>query len=143
MSFRRWAEISIDALGMINAERRSMALGLPSGQATFRLLATFSFLERDRVWTSVTRRRRRAALRSDGRVRQTVLSDDGVLLACLLVFVGLALLVSVLTLLFWVAGTVPPNLTRSCPEFELCPASAPDGDESLSVNDAVTAGMTQ
>ena len=69
-----------------------------------------------------------------------MLFDDGVLLTFVLVFVGLALLGSVFMLLFWVAGMLTPSLTISCPEFEQCSVPAPDGNESVSVDDAVSGG---
>jgi hypothetical protein len=118
-----------------------MALGLAWGQATFRMLGTVSILQRDRVWKSLTRRRGRVALGSDGGGRRRVAVDDGLLVVSLFVFAGLVVLGSVLMLLSWTAATLPPSMLRSCPEFDLCGAPAPDGNESLSVDDPLTDGL--
>jgi len=48
------------------------------------------------------------------------------LFVCLVVFVGLVVLGSVLMLLFVATATLPPSTLRSCPDFDLCGASAPD-----------------
>ena len=64
--------------------------------------------------------------------------EDGMLFVCLVVFVGLVVLGSVLMLLFWATATLPPSMLRSCPEFDLCGAPARDGNESLSVDDPLT-----
>jgi hypothetical protein len=118
-----------------------MALGLGWGQATFRMLGTMSILQRDRVWKSLTRRRGRVTLGSDGVGRRRVALDDGILFVCLVVFVGLVVLGGVLMLLFQATATLPPSMLRSCPEFDLCGAPAPDGNESLSVDDPLTDGF--
>jgi hypothetical protein len=47
----------------------------------------------------------------------------------------------VLMLLFRATATLPPSMLRSCPEFDLCAAPAPDGNESLSVDDPLTDGF--
>jgi hypothetical protein len=44
----------------------------------------------------------------------------------------------VLMLLFAATATLTPSMVRSCPEFDLCGAPAPDGNESLSVDDPLT-----
>jgi len=118
-----------------------MALGLAWGQATFRMLGTVSILQRDRVWKSLTRRRGRVAPGSDGVGRRQVAFDDGILFVCLFVFVGLVMLGSVLFLLSWVTATLPPSMLKSCPEFDLCGAPAPDGNETLWVDDPLTGGL--
>jgi hypothetical protein len=64
--------------------------------------------------------------------------EDGILFVCLFAFIGLVVLGSVLMLLFWATATFPPSMVRSCPEFDLCGAQAPDGNESLSVDDPLT-----
>jgi hypothetical protein len=117
-----------------------MALGLGWGQATFRMLGTMSILRRDRVWKSLIRRGR-VTLGSDGVGRRRVALDDGILFVCLVVFVGLVVLGGVLMLLFQATATLPPSMLRSCPEFDLCGAPAPDGNESLSVDDPLTDGF--
>jgi hypothetical protein len=48
------------------------------------------------------------------------------LFVCLVVLVGLVVLGSVLMLLFVATATLPPSTLRSCPEFDLCGAPAPD-----------------
>ena len=119
----------------------NMALGLVWGQAAFRILGTMSILQRDRVWKSLARRRGRVTLGSDGVGRRRVAFDDGILFVCLVVFVGLVVLGSVLMLLFGAAATLTSSKLRSCPEFDLCGAPAPDGNESLSADDPLTDGL--
>jgi hypothetical protein len=111
-----------------------MALGLVWGQATFRMLTTVQMLQRDRVRNLLIRRRDG----SDGGGRRQVAFEDGILFVCLFAFIGLVVLGSVLMLLFWATATFPPSMVRSCPEFDLCGAQAPDGNESLSVDDPLT-----
>ena|SRR5580765_7958636 len=113
----------------------NMASGLVWGQATFRMLTTMPIVQRDRVWKSLTRRRGRVTLGSDGVGRRRVAFDDGILFVCLFVFVGLVVLGSVLMLLFRATATLPPTMLDSCPEFDLCAAPAADGNESLWVDD--------
>jgi hypothetical protein len=116
-----------------------MALGLVWGQATFRMLRTVSMLQSDRVWNSLTRRRGdRGALGSDGRGRRREAIDDGLLIVCLFVFVGLVVLGSMLMLLVWTTAALPPRMLDSCPEFDLCAAPVADGNESLWVDDPRT-----
>jgi len=100
-----------------------------------------SILQRDRVWKSLARRRGRVALGSDDVGRRRVAFDDGILFVCLFVFVGLVVLGSVLMLLFGAAATLTSSKLRSCPEFDLCGAPAPDGNESLSADDPLTDGL--
>jgi len=64
--------------------------------------------------------------------------EHGILFVCLFAFIGLVVLGSVLMLLFWATATLTPSMVRSCPEFDLCGAPAPDGNESLSVDDPLT-----
>jgi hypothetical protein len=111
-----------------------MALGLLWGQATLRMLRTVSMLQSDRVWNSLTRRRDRGALGSDS--REAI--DDGLLIVCLFVSVGLVVLGSMLTLLVWTTAALPPRMLDSCPEFDLCAAPIADGNESLWVDDPRT-----
>ena len=54
-----------------------MALGLFWGQARFRKLGRVSTLQRDRVWKSLTHRRGRVGVRSDGVARRRVASILG------------------------------------------------------------------
>ena len=115
-----------------------MALGLVWGQATFRMLTTVQMLQRDRVRNFLIRRRDGVALGSDGGGRRQVAFEDGILFVCLFAFIGLVVLGSVLMLLFWATATLTPSMVRSCPEFDLCGAPAPDGNESLSVDDPLT-----
>ena len=119
----------------------NMALGLVWGQAAFRILGTMSILQRDRVWKSLTRRRGRVTLGSDGVGRRRVAFDDGILVVCLFVFVGLVVLGSVLILLFGATATLTSSMLRSCPEFDLCGAPALDENESLSADDPLTDGL--
>lgn len=122
-----------------------MALGLVWGQATLRMLRTVSVLQSDRMWNSLTRRRDRVAPGSDGRGHRRLAIDDGLLVVCFFVFVGLVVLGSMLMLLAWTTAALPPKMLDSCPEFDLCAAPATDGNESLSVDDPLTARprMTQ
>jgi hypothetical protein len=76
-----------------------MALSLAWGRATFRMLATVSTMQRDEAWKSLTRRRGRVSLGSDGAGRRRVALDDGILLICLFVLIGLVVLGGVLILL--------------------------------------------
>jgi hypothetical protein len=99
-------------------------------------------LQRDRVWNSLTRRRDRGALGSDGRGPRRVAFDDGLLVVCLFVFVGLVVLGSMLMLLVWTTAALPPRMLDSCPEFDLCAAPAADGNESLWVDDPRTDELT-
>jgi len=46
----------------------------------------------------------------------------------------------VLILLSWTTATLPPSMLTSCPEFDGCVAAAPDGNESLWVDDPLTDG---
>ena len=105
------------------------------------MLGTMSILQRDRVWKSLTRRRGRVTLGSDGVGRRRVALDEGILFVCLVVFVGLVVFGGVLMLLFRATAMLPPSMLRSCPEFDLCGAPAPDGNESLSVDDPLTDGF--
>jgi hypothetical protein len=98
-------------------------------------------LQRDRVWNFLTRRRDGVALGSTGGDRRRVAFDGGMLFVCLVVFVGLVVLGSVLMLLFVATATLPPSTLRSCPEFDLCGAPAPDANESLSVDDSPADGL--
>jgi hypothetical protein len=116
----------------------NMVSGLVWGQATFRMLTTMPIVQRDRVWKALTRRRGRVTVGSDGVGRRRVAFDDGILFVCLVVFVGLVVLGSVLMLLFRATATLPPRMLDSCPEFNLCAAPAADGNESLWVDDPRT-----
>ena len=118
-----------------------MALSLDWGQATFRMLATVSTMERTEAWKSLTHRRGRVSLGSDGAGRRRVALDDGTLVVCLFVLVGLVVLGGVLILLSWVTATLPPSILTSCPEFDRCVAPAPDGNEPLWVDDPLTDGL--
>jgi hypothetical protein len=118
-----------------------MALSLAWGQATFRMLATVSTMQRDEAWKSLTHRRGRVSLGSDGAGRRRVALDDGILLVCLFVLVGLVVLGGVLILLSWVTATLPPSMLTSCSEFDRCVAPAPDANESLWGDDPLTDGL--
>jgi hypothetical protein len=118
-----------------------MALSLAWGQATFRMLATASTMQRDEACKSLTHRRGRVSLGSDGAGRRRVAVDDGILLVCLVVLVGLVVLGGVLILLSWVTATLPPSMLTSCPEFDRCVAPAPDGNEPLWGDDPRTDGL--
>lgn len=118
-----------------------MALSLASGQATFRMPATVSTMQRDEVWKSLTHRRGRVSLGSDGAGRRRVALDDGILVVCLVVLVGLVVLGGVLILLSWVTATLPSSMLMSCPEFDQCVAPLPDGNEPLWGNDPLTDGL--
>jgi hypothetical protein len=102
------------------------------------MLRTVSMLQSDRVWNSLTRRRARGALGSEGSGRRRAAIDGGLLIVCLFVFVGLVVLGSVLMLLVWATAALPPRMLYSCPEFDLCGAPVADGDESLWVDDPRT-----
>jgi hypothetical protein len=95
-------------------------------------------LQNDRVWNSLTRRRDRVALGSDGRGRRRVPFDDGLLVVCLFVFVWLVVLASMLMLLAWTTAALAPRMLDVCPEFDLCAAPAADGNEPLWVDDPRT-----
>lgn len=118
-----------------------MALSLARGQATFRMLGTMPTLQRGRVWESLTRRRGRVALGSDDAGGRRVAFDDGMLVVCLFVLVGLVVLVGVLILLAGVTATLPPSTRTSCPDSDLCVALAPDRNEVLWVDDPLTDGL--
>jgi hypothetical protein len=118
-----------------------MALSLDWGQATFRTLATVSTMQRPEAWKSLTHRRGRVSLGSDGAGRRRVALDDGTLVVCLFVLVGLVVLGGMLILLSWVTGTLPPSMLTSCPGFDRCVAPAPDGNEPLWVDDPLTDGL--
>jgi len=115
-----------------------MSLGLVWGHGTFRVLRTMSMRQSDRVWNSLTRHLDRVARGSDGKDRLRAAFDDGLLIVCLVVFVGLVVLGSVLMLLVWTTAALPPRMLESCPEFDLCAAAAADGNESLWVDDPRT-----
>jgi hypothetical protein len=100
-----------------------------------------SALQRDRVWKSLTRRRGRVALGSDGADRRRLAFDDGILVVCLFVLVGLVVLGGVLILLAGVTATLSPSVRTSCPDFDLCVAPAPDRNEVLWVDDPLTDGL--
>jgi len=109
------------------------------------MLATVFTMQRDEAWKALTDRRGRVSLGSDGAGRRRVALDDGILPVCLFVLVGLVLLSGVLILLSWVTATLPPSMLTSCPEFDRCVASAPDGNEPLWGDDPLTdrLGMTR
>ena len=115
-----------------------MAIGLAWEQATFRMLTTVRMLQRDRVWKALTRRRYGVALGSDGGRRRRVAFDDGLLVVCLAVLVGLVVLG--VTLLALVSATLPPSTLKSCSELDVCAAREADGNEFLSVDDPRPAG---
>jgi hypothetical protein len=71
--------------------------------------------------------------------------DDGILVVCLVVLVGLVVLGSVLILLSWVTATLPSSMLRSCPEFDGCVSAVPDGNEFFWVDDPLSdaPGMTR
>ena len=73
------------------------------------MLTTMPIVQRDRMWKSLTRRRGRVTLGSDGVGRRRVAFDDGILFVCLFVFVGVVVLGSVLMLLFRATATLPPS----------------------------------
>jgi hypothetical protein len=102
------------------------------------MLTTVTLLQRDRVRNFLTRRRDGVALGSDGGGRRRVAFDDGIVFVCLFAFIGLVVLGSVLMLLLSATATLPPSMVRSCPEFDLCGAPAPDRNESLSADDPLT-----
>jgi hypothetical protein len=102
------------------------------------MLTTVQRLQRDRVRKFLIRRRDGVALGSDGGGRRQVAFEDGMLFVCLFAFIGLVVLGSVLMLLFWATAALTPSMVRSCPEFDLCGAPAPDGNESLLVDDPLT-----
>jgi len=102
------------------------------------MLRAASMLQGDRVWNSLTRRRDRGALGSDGRSRRREAFDDSLLVVCLFVVVGLVVLGSALMLLVWTTAALPPRMLDSCPELDLCKAPAVDGNESLWVDDPRT-----
>src|SRR5262245_22289657 len=116
-----------------------MAISLAWGQATLRMLTTVSMLQRDRVWNALTRRRYGTALGSDGGRRRRLVFDDGLLVVCLAVMVGLVALG--VTLLALVSATLPLSTLKSCSELDACAALEADGNESLSVDDSGTAGL--
>ena len=118
-----------------------MALSLAWGQATFRMLAAVSIMQRDEAWKSLTHRRGRVSFGSDGAGRRRVALDDGLLVVCLVVLVGLVVLGGVLILLSWVTATLPASMLMSCFEFDRCVAPAPDGNEPLWGNDPLTDGL--
>jgi hypothetical protein len=97
-------------------------------------------MQRDEAWKSLTHRRGRVSLGSDGAGRRRVALEDGILVVCLVVLVGLVVLGGVLILLAWVTATLPPSMLTSCPEFDGCGGKAPDGNESLWVDDPLTDG---
>ena len=90
------------------------------------MLTTVPMLQRHRGWNLLTRRRDGVALGSAGGDRRRVVFDGGLLFVCLVVFVGLVVLGNVLMLLFVATATLPPSTLRSCPDFDLCGAPAPD-----------------
>jgi hypothetical protein len=98
-------------------------------------------MERNEAWKSLTHRRGRVSLGSDGAGRRRVALDDGILLVCLFVLVGLVVLGGVLILLSWVTATLPPSMLTSCPEFDRCMAPASDGNGPLWVDDPLTDGL--
>jgi hypothetical protein len=102
------------------------------------MLTTMPIVQRDRMWKALTRRRGRVAVGSDGVGRRRLAFDDGILFVCLVVFVGLVVLGSVLLLLFRATATLPPRMLDSCPEFDLCAATAADGNEYLWVDNPRT-----
>jgi hypothetical protein len=104
------------------------------------MLATVFTMQRDEAWKSLTHRRGRVSLGSDDAGRRRVALDDGILVVCLVVLVGLVVLGGVLILLSWTTATLPPSMLTSCPEFDGCVAAAPDGNESLWVDDPLTDG---
>ena len=119
-----------------------MALGLFWGQARFRRLGRVSTPQRDRVWKSLTHRRGRVGLRSDGVGRRRVAFDDEVVGVCLFLLGGLVVLSSVMMLLSWATATLPPpRMLESCPEFELCAAPTADGNEPLWADDPRNEGI--
>jgi hypothetical protein len=121
---------------------RDMALGLVWGQATFRMLRTVPVLQRDQVGNSLNRRRRGVAIGLGGIRRHRRAFDDGILALCLFVVSGLVLLGALAVLLSWVTATVPPRVSQSCTEFDLCAAPAGDGNESLWAKDPMTDRLT-
>jgi hypothetical protein len=98
-------------------------------------------MHRDEAWKSLTHRRGRVSLGSDGAGRRRVALDDGILVVCLFVLVGLVVLGGMLILLSWVTATLPPSMLTSCPGFHRCVAPAPDGNEPLWVDDPLTDGL--
>jgi hypothetical protein len=97
-------------------------------------------MQRDEVWKSLTHRRGRFSLGSEGADRRRVAFDGGILVVCLFVLVGLVVLGGMLILLSWVTATLPPSILTSCPEFG-CVEPAPDASEPLRVDDPLTDGV--
>jgi hypothetical protein len=114
-----------------------MAIGLAWGQATVRMLMTVPMLQTDRVSNFL--RRYGVALGADGGRRRRVAFDGGLLVVCLAVLVGLVVLG--VTLLALVSATLPPSTLKSCSELDACAALEADGNESLPVDDPLTAGV--
>jgi hypothetical protein len=104
------------------------------------MLTTVPMLQRDRLWNSHAPPGR-VVFGSAGGDHRRVVFDGGMLFVCLVVFVGLVVLGSVLMLLFVATATLPPSTLRSCPDFDLCGAPAPDANESLSVDDSPADGL--
>jgi hypothetical protein len=103
------------------------------------MLTTVPMLQRDRVWNPLARRRYGVALGSDGGRRRRVAFDDGLLVVCLVVLVGLVVLG--VTLLALVSATLSPSTVNSCSELDVCAALEADGNESLRVDDPWTDGL--
>jgi hypothetical protein len=88
----------------------------------------------ERVWNTVTRRSMPLGRAPDGMGYRSRAFDDGILVVCFLVLVGVAVLGGLLTLFYWVAATLPPSLLLACPEFDGCAAPASDEDQAVQVH---------
>ena len=96
--------------------------------------ATVPRMQRDRVWTSATRRGR-VAPRPDGPGKRRVSFDDVVIVLCFLALIGIVVVGGVVMLLSWVSATLPVSSRIACPEFDGCVVPSRDENSAVLADD--------
>ena len=83
-------------------------------------------MRRERVWNSATDRTARPVRGAYRASPRWATFNDGIVVVCFLVLVGLVVVSGLFMLLSWVSTTLPANTTIACPHQPACEASASD-----------------
>lgn len=113
-----------------------MVPSLACRQQALRMQARVPTMQIERVWNTVTRRAMPEVRGSDGMGHRRRAFDDGALIVCFLLLVGVVVLGGLLSLFYWVAATLPVGLVIACPEFDGCQAPGSAENQAVWVDDA-------
>jgi hypothetical protein len=119
-----------------------MVPSLAYRQQALRLQAPVPTMHGERVWNTVTRRATPQVRSSDGVGPRRRALDEGVLVVCFVLLVGVAVLGGLLALFYGVAATLPERLIIACPDFDGCEAPAPAEDQAVLADDGRLEGPT-